>query len=333
MNEDASNGTTTSSSKVGYKGVTIKDIKRRARWGAHLHSVSEIKALQHSNTTTSINSFDNENNNTTTTAPIRRKMSTMNKFSFLGHKPYAIITLSEYGISKKWSWKGLPLDDDLNIDSTNSLAADFHNLFSALNNSASLSNDNPTAMMNSNSMDGGGGSMLQIPTGASQERINNILKWILLPLTEYYNTRISYLKPALIEIKKNPLLVLSRNRGGGGGGTERPSTADSIKQRKSSISELLWSNNFLNNGNGGGTGGTGQQSILSDNDSHDTSISSIPSLISNGLEKSHPPLAELTSEELHDENIEKIRQNARNAGICKRRIHNIFLFPLLVFSS
>lgn len=266
-----------SQSKVGYKGVTTKDIKRRTRWNAHVHGVAEIKALQSQSNTAPTELLEK--------APIRRKMSSLNKFSFLSNKPYAVITLSEFGIPKKWSWIGIPLDDDANIDPTGSLTADFQNLFSALNSNVSTDE--------SSSLD-----CVQIPTGASQERVAGILKWVLPPLTEFYNTRVGLLKPALSEMQKNPLL--SRNRGSSG----RPSTIEpSPNSRRASVSELLWTNNFLGS----------QQSTVSENDLD--SVSSAQTFISNGLEKSQV-LQELTSEDLQDENLDKIRQNARSAGIC-----------------
>lgn len=42
-------------------------------------------------------------------------MSLFNKFASLDNKPYAIVTLSEFGIPKKWSWRGIALDEETNF--------------------------------------------------------------------------------------------------------------------------------------------------------------------------------------------------------------------------
>lgn len=174
----------------------------------------------------------------------------------------------------------------LDLNPGESLTADFQNLLSALN-------PNPSEDEASSQ------DVIRVPTGASQERVSGILQWILPPLTEFYNTRVGLLKPAFNEMMlKNPLL--SRNRGG----ADRPLTAEPSK-RRSSVSELLWTNNFLEI----------HQSPTSENEVE--SLSSGNTFISSGLEKPTTAIQNyhLIEEEFDPEDLEKIRQNARIAGI------------------
>jgi hypothetical protein len=183
------------------------------------------------------------------------------------------------------------------------VTADFQNLFQALNpNLSSLSEE----AENNSSNQANRNNVIRLPTGASQERVTGILQWVLPPLTEFYNNRIGLLKPALNEMmQKSPLLA--RNRGGG-----RPQTAESSTNRRSSVSELLWTNNFL---------GTHllQPSLTLDQEIE--SVSSGNTFISSGLEKptaaaaAATATAHLIEEEFDPEDLEKIRQNARIAGI------------------
>lgn len=192
-------------------------------------------------------------------------------------------------------------------------------------------------------------SCFQIPTGASQERVTKILKWVLPPLTDFYNTRVGLLKPALSEMYRNPLI--SRGRGGNekknmlpvggsscvggdvhgvssgvGGGINEKSNEKSTN-RRASVSELIWTNNFLGN----------QHSLDSENEMESLS-SSGQSFISTGLEKSQA-VPELSPEDYDDVNLEKIRQNARIAGICKLLVVGCcvcwccesFLFSFFIF--
>ena len=185
--------------------------------------------------------------------------------------------------SSHWTISFLLLD----LNPGESLTADFQNLLSALN-------PNPSEDEVSSQ------DVIRVPTGASQERVSGILQWILPPLTEFYNTRVGLLKPAFNEMMlKNPLL--SRNRGG----ADRPLTAEPSK-RRSSVSELLWTNNFLE---------THLQSSSAENEVE--SLSSGNTFISSGLEKSTTAIQNnhLIEEEFDPEDLEKIRQNARIAGI------------------
>jgi hypothetical protein len=267
--------------------------------------VAEIKALQHLHTPLQL-SQEQQNELKTLN---RRKMSSLHTFCSLpNNKPYALISLSEFGIPKKWNWRGLPLDDqsDLGIDPSGSLTADFQNLFSALESETSL-HEQATPQ-----------HISQFPSGASQERVSNILQWVLPPLTSFYNTRVGVLKPALSNFQTNPLLAKSRGtaRGGGGGGgvgggdeTFRPLTADAVMKRRTSVSELIWTNPFLHQQQQ-------QQQLNPTNDNEIDSVSSGYTFISNGLEKSRV-VQEITEEEYNDEEMGKIRQNAQMAGICE----------------
>lgn len=113
-----------STGNVGYKGITTKDIQRRARWVAHMHGVpslsllllieigvAEIRALQYHAQLLHLSSEERHNEGSFN----RRKMSSLSKFSSLPDPPYAVITLSEFGIPKKWSWRGIPLDSETDI--------------------------------------------------------------------------------------------------------------------------------------------------------------------------------------------------------------------------
>jgi hypothetical protein len=132
---DPSSSSSSSKGKVGYKGVTTKDIQRRARWIAHMHGpsspsplpppppsllmglgIAEIRALQHHSHLEHLSSGKDEGRGGGSGGTFsRRKMSSLNQFSSLDHQPYAVITLSEFGIPKKWSWRGIPLDEETNI--------------------------------------------------------------------------------------------------------------------------------------------------------------------------------------------------------------------------
>jgi hypothetical protein len=137
--------------------------------------------------------------------------------------------------------------------------------------------------------------VIQVPTGASQERVNGILRWVMPPLTNLYTERLKVLQPLREGMQRNPPMH-SNSRSIRV--DNRPSTAEPI--RRASVSELIWTNHFL------------QPPNPLDNETE--SVVSEDSFVSNGLEKSKV-VQEMTSEELDDKNIEKIRQNAKMAGI------------------
>lgn len=175
----------------------------------------------------------------------------------------------------------------LEIDPTSELSADFQNLFSALNSEKQIP-----------STDGGSHDLIQVPTGASQERMSGILRWVLPPLIEYYQSRMALLTPACNGLQNNPLL---NNRMANKVEKDRPPSASLQANRRTSVSEMIWTNQFVD-----------MAPKFEENDT----VSSGQTFISNGLEKSEVIQDEFF-EDSDDKNIEKIRQSARLAGIGK----------------
>jgi hypothetical protein len=127
---------------------------------------------------------------------------------------------------------------------------------------------------------------------------------------------VGLLKPALINA--NPLLAKSRGARVGGAttaaGAVRPLTADALTKRRTSVSELIWTNQYLDH-----------EKYLNTAENEIESVSSGHTFISNGLEKSHV-VQVITDEEYNDEEMAKIRQNAQMAGIC----NNLLFCPITI---
>ena len=70
--------------KTGYRGVSVKCISGRAKWLAHVSGVVDITVVQTSLDTT---------------------LGSCN----VNSSPRAVITASEYGILRAWSWSGMAL--------------------------------------------------------------------------------------------------------------------------------------------------------------------------------------------------------------------------------
>ena len=192
----------------------------------------------------------------------------------------------------------------LEIDPTSELSADFQNLFSALN---------ADKIVESSADENISHDLIQAPTGASQERVSGILRWVLDPLMEYYQNHLSTL-PIFNELQKSPLLhsrQSSRNE------NDRPTSATPIPApRRSSVSEMIWTNQFVD--------------MAPKPTDENGSISSDQSFVSTGLEKSEV-IREMTIEELDDKNMEKIRQSARMAGIGMLNFFFFFFFFTLFY--
>jgi len=99
-----------SNSKHGFKNITNNDVKGVIRWNAHPHAVSEIVCKQYLSTCQMHTRSQQKE-----FKQINEAFKTRDYESVPG-SPYVVVSSSEYGVPKRWSWTGQPMNDDYGDD-------------------------------------------------------------------------------------------------------------------------------------------------------------------------------------------------------------------------
>ena len=94
------------STKQSYKNIVIKDVKGVIRWNAHVHGVGEIICKQKASPCTFHSRSQQKEFRT-----LNSEM-TLNFLDAIPEKPYVVVSSSEYGVPKRWTWTGQPYDED-----------------------------------------------------------------------------------------------------------------------------------------------------------------------------------------------------------------------------
>jgi hypothetical protein len=99
-----------SNSKNGFKNITNQDVKGVIRWNAHPHAVSEIVCKQYISTC-QMHSRSQQKEFKQINAQFKTR-----DYESISGCPYVVVSSSEYGVPKRWSWTGQPISEDYGGD-------------------------------------------------------------------------------------------------------------------------------------------------------------------------------------------------------------------------
>jgi hypothetical protein len=158
-----------SNTRHGFKNISNKDVKGVIRWNAHTHGVGEIVCKQFV-TSHQMHTRSHQKEFQAINATFKCR-----DFENIAGSPYVVVSSSEYGVPKRWSWTGQPLTDDYGGDMLQQAIA--------LN----------TKVMNLDERDlkekdlDGPQDLPSYPSGGAAQRLAIIVEWAL----PYIKTRIS----------------------------------------------------------------------------------------------------------------------------------------------